>query len=386
MAEPIRVVAAPAPFKGAISAAGAARAIAAGMRLVPGIAPIEAPIADGGEGTLEALVAARGGRARAFEVADPLGRGVEAEIGLLPGGVAVVEMARASGYELLGDEERDPESTSTRGTGQLVLAALDMGARELIVCVGGSATNDGGLGLAVALGARALDEDGRELEGRGGELGRLSRVDLAGLDPRLDACRIRVACDVDTPFTGPSGATRVFGPQKGADPGAIERLELGMERLAAVVGAATGRDPRGPAGAGAAGGLAGGLFSLLGATLVPGAELVMDAAGLEERLEGADLCVTGEGRLDSQTLAGKAPAAVAAACRARGVPCVALCGELDLTPRAVRDAGLAGAFVISGVRRPLPDALAETERDLARAAAMLAGTWSAARSGGRALR
>ena len=214
-----RVVVAPAPFKGALSASAAARAIAAGVRLaVPGATTVVLPVADGGEGTMEALVAATHGRRRGVTVSDPLGRPVEAGLGELAGGVAVVELAQASGYELLTDRERDPEATSTRGTGELVLAALDLGCRRIIVGLGGSATTDGGLGLAAALGIRALDADGDVLAGRGCDLARVARLDLAGRDPRLEDTAIQVACDVDNPFHGPRAPPTSSGPRRGRRP------------------------------------------------------------------------------------------------------------------------------------------------------------------------
>jgi glycerate 2-kinase len=367
------VVVAPAPFKGTLPAAAAARAIAAGLRLsVAGAETRAVPVADGGEGTLDALVAAAGGRRRPVMAADPLGRPVEAAVGELPGGVAVVELALASGYERLAPGERDPEATSTRGTGELIRAALDLGARRIVVGLGGSATTDGGLGLAAALGVRALDADGRELEGRGADLRRVAR---SGRDPRLDDVAIEVACDVHAPFHGPTGAARVYGPQKGAGPEAVDRLDEGLATLAAAIRDATGVDLDGVARAGAAGGAAGGLMALLGATLEPGAPLVLEAVRLDERLEGAALCVTGEGRLDETSLAGKAPAAVAEACGRRGVPCVALCGEVALGPGALRRAGFAAALPIGRERRPLADALARTEEDLAAAGAALGRLW-----------
>ncbi len=371
------VLVAPAPFKGALSAPDAARAIAAGCRLVPGVRTEAVPVADGGEGTLDALVSGLAGHVRAFPTTDPLGRPIEGAVGVAPGGFGVVELARASGYERLRPGERDPERTSSYGTGTLIRAALDLGVRTLVVGVGGSATNDGGLGLALALGARALDGDGRALEGVGADLGRVARLDMAGLDPRLAAIDVRVACDVTSPFTGPSGATHVFGPQKGADAAACARLEAGMARFAEVLGAATGTDPRGVARAGAAGGAAGGLLAIAGARLLPGAELVLEAVGFADRLRGADLCVTGEGALDAQSLTGKAPFAVAAEAGHAGVPCVALCGRVDLGPGGVRDAGLVAALPIGRAPRTVPDALAETERDLAAAGAALAGLWRA---------
>ena len=241
--------------------------------------------------------------------------------------------------------------------------------------LGGSATTDGGLGLAVALGARALDDEGDELAGHGADLARVARLDLAGLDPRLTDTTIEVACDVDTLFHGPEGAARVFGPQKGADPDAVARLDAGLARLAEAIREATGVDLSEVPGAGAAGGAAGGLMALLGATLRPGAPLVLEAVGLEAHLDGAALCITGEGRLDATSLAGKAPVAVAQACGRAGVPCVALCGEVALGPGAVRRAGFAAALPIGRELRPLPDALARAETDLAAAGAALGSLW-----------
>jgi glycerate kinase len=372
------VVVAPAAFKGALGAAGVARALAAGLRLAAtGVETRLVPVADGGEGTLEALVEAAGGRRRSFRVADPLGRPVDAPLGLLPGGTAVVELALASGYERLAPGERDPEATSTYGTGELIRAALDMGARRVVVGVGGSATTDGGLGLARALGARVLDAGGRELEGRGGDLGRVARVDRSGLDPRLADVDLAVACDVRNVFHGPDGAAHVFGPQKGADARTVERLDAGLESLAGVLARETGVDVSGMTSAGAAGGAAGGMAALLGARLEPGAALVLSALGFAERLAGAVLCVTGEGRLDAQTAEGKAPAAVAAACREAGVPCVAVCGELGLLPGLVRRMGLAAAFPVGRALRPLDEALAEAETDLAAMGAALGGLLAA---------
>ena len=372
------IVVAPAPFKGALSPADAARAIGAGVRLaIPGCEIRSSPVADGGEGTMDALIAALGGRRRPVTVADPLGRPVEAAIGELPGGAAVVELAQASGYERLLPGERDPEAASTRGTGQLITAALDLGARRIVVGLGGSATTDGGLGLARALGARVLDGGGAELEGRGADMARVARIDLSGLDPRLADTAIQVACDVDNPFHGPRGAAAVFGPQKGASPEAVARLDAGLAQVARVVRDQTGVDLQVLPGAGAAGGAAGGLASLLGAELTPGAPLVLEAMGFAARLEGASLCITGEGRFDATTSAGKAPVAVAAACARAGVPCVALCGEVDLGPGAIRRLGFAGALAIGRRLRDLDAALAATEADLASAACAVTGIWAA---------
>lgn len=372
------IVVAPGPFKGSLSASDAARAIAAGFRLaVTGAQTRLMPVADGGQGTLDALVAAAGGRTRSFTVADPLGRPVDAPVGLLPGGTAVVELASASGYERLTDAQRDPEATSTYGTGELIRAALDLGASRIIVAVGGSATNDGGLGLARALGVRAFDGDGAELPGRGVDLGRVARLDLSGRDERIVGTEILVACDVETVLTGPEGAARVFGPQKGADAAAVSRLDAGLVRLADLMRDQLGLDLERTPRAGAAGGAAAGLAAFLGASLTAGAQLVLDAIDFTAALDGAGLCITGEGRLDESSLHGKAPAVVAQACHERGVPCVAVCGEVALLPGLIRRAGFAAAFPIARERRPLEEAMAETETDLAAMGAALGGLWTA---------
>ncbi len=376
------VVVAPAAFKGALSPAGAARAIAAGIQLAATGTEVRiVPVADGGEGTLDALVAARGGRRRATSVTDPLGRPVDAVIGELPGHTCVIELAQASGYERLAPGERDPEGTSTYGTGAQVRMALDLGAERIILGLGGSATNDGAMGLARALGVRFLDAAGRELGGAGADLARVCAIDVSHRDPRLQAVEILVACDVTNPFCGPDGAACVFGPQKGADADAVRRLDAGLANFAEVLADATGVDVTTVPGAGAAGGAAGGILALLGGVLTPGAPLVLEAAGLPDQLAGAGLCITGEGRLDTQSMHGKAVSAVAAAARAADVPCVAVAGALDLLPGMVRRMGLIAAFPINRLLVPEPDALAATETNLAAMGAALAGLWTAAQGG-----
>ena len=358
------IVVAPGPFKGALAAPDAARAIAAGLA-----GPVSlVPVADGGEGTLAALVAAHGAETRTVTVADPLGRPVDADFGLLPDGVCVVELAQASGYERLTDVERDPEATSTYGTGELIRAALDSAPRRIVVTVGGSATTDGGLGIARALGARILDAAGHELPGCGRNLGNVATVDLSGLDHRLHGITIDVACDVRNPLVGPDGAAHVFGPQKGAGPDVVLRLDAGLADLAEVLARETGVDVSAMAGAGAAGGAAGGMVAMLGARILDGATLVLDAVGLADALRGARLCITGEGRLDAQTAQGKAPAAVAAACRNAGVPCVGLFGEVTLEPDAIHELGFTAALPIRRRLGTLADALATTSADLRAAA------------------
>ena len=364
----MHVVLAPAPFKSALGPADAAAAMATGAGLA-GATCARVPVADGGEGTLDALVAASGGTLVDAPARDPLGRAITAAYGLLPDGTAVVELARASGYERLSDHERDPEATTTAGTGDLIRAALDAGCRRVVVGVGGSATTDGGLGLVMALGARARDDHGADLPGTGAALSRVARVDLSGLHPRIAVTPIEVACDVTTPLVGPQGAARVFGPQKGASAAAVERLDAGLAHLARVLAAQGLPDVASTTRAGAAGGAAGGMAAMLGAALTDGGALVTRAAGLDAALASADLCITGEGRLDMQTPTGKAPAAVAAACGRAGVPCVGLFGQVDVPPGVARRMGLVAALPIGRCVRALPDALAATADDLAAAAA-----------------
>ena len=375
----LRVVVAPAPFKSALGPADAAAAIASGVRQA-GHEAIEVPVADGGEGTMEALVAAAGGRVVQASARDPLGRPITAAFGLLPDGTAVVELAQASGYERLADTERDPEATSTLGTGDLIRAALDEGATRIVVGVGGSATTDGGMGIAVALGGRMLDAHGRDLAGTGADLARVASVDLSDLDPRLAHVPIEVACDVASPLVGEEGAAHVFGPQKGASPEAVLRLDAGLVNLSAVLSAQGLPAIAHMARAGAAGGAAGGMAAMLGADLIDGGALVIHAAGLVAALQGADLCITGEGRLDGQTRTGKAPAAVAAACVSVGVPCVGLFGQVDVSPEVARDMGFMSFITIGRTARTLPDALAATADDLTAASAMLVAEWSPVRS------
>jgi glycerate 2-kinase len=375
-----RIVVAPASFKGGCRAAQAADALAEGLKIVaPDVDVARVPVADGGEGTLDAILAATAATRHRAVVSDPLGRPIEAAFGLLPNGMAIIELAEASGYERLRDDERNPERTSTRGTGELIRAALDRGARRLLLTVGGSATNDGGMGLLAALGVRFLTADGRELDGRGLDMARVARIDLSTVDPRLPEVPIEIACDVDSPLVGPRGAARVFGPQKGAAPDAVERLEQGLVNLAARCCEATDVDVRELAGAGAAGGAAGGAVAILKAVIRPGAPMILETLDFEAHLADAALCITGEGRIDTQTATGKAPAAVAATCRAAGVACVAVCGELALEPAALRALGFSAAIPINRTTRSLDERLAATRGELVAAGAAIGGLWFAGR-------
>src|SRR5438045_3142211 len=316
------------------------------------------PLADGGEGTVRALVTATNGGVRRSRVHDPLGREIDAEWGVLGDATtAVVEMAAASGLPLLRPTERDARITSTRGTGELILAAAASGAHRIVVGIGGSATNDGGAGMARAFGYRFLDRDGNELPEGGAALARLGRID-GRTDPRLVRPSIDVACDVRNPLLGPEGASAVYGPQKGATPEIVRELDAALARYADVVEAFVGRPIRDVPGAGAAGGLGAGLLAFLDARLVSGSELVLRAVGFAERISGADLVVTGEGRIDQQSGYGKLTGAVTAAARRAGVAVVAVAGglgagheTLGLDAIAVASEGVPVAESASGAAR-----------------------------------
>ena len=373
----MRILVAPDSFKGSLSAPAAARAMARGIRAVfPEADVVEIPMADGGEGTVEALVAATGGNLRHASVRGPLGEPVDADWGVLGDGrTAVIEMAAASGLLWVPEGRRDPSIASTSGTGDLVKAALDAGLRRIVLGLGGSATNDGGAGFARALGARFLDEAGGDLPEGGAALARLARVELAGLDPRLAETELLVACDVDNPLCGPRGASAVFGPQKGATPEAVRELDAALARFARIAVRDTGREAAEVPGAGAAGGLGAGLLFFTPARLQPGVAVVLEAVGFDRRVEGADLVFTGEGRTDAQTAMGKAPAGVAAAARRHGIPVVCLSGGLgegaDLLLTRGIDALAAVPPAPMGLEAALADAAPLLEAAAARACRLL---------------
>jgi glycerate kinase len=343
------VLIAPDKFKGSATACEVAEHVAAGIRrAAPGARITLLPVADGGDGTVDAAVAA-GFERREVTAAGPLGDPVRAAFALR-GESAVVELAEASGLRRLPGRRRAPLDAGTRGTGELIRAALDAGARTIVLGVGGSASTDAGAGMLAALGARFLDADGRDLPDGGGALHRLAAADLGGLDPRLPAVRIVLASDVDNPLLGEHGAAAVYGPQKGATGRDAARLESGLARLAEVLartlGPAAADAARAP-GAGAAGGAGYGALAVLGATRRSGIEVLLDVLGFDRALAGAALVVTGEGSLDEQTLRGKAPAGVARAARRPGVPVAAVCGRLRLSARQLAEAGFAAAYALT---------------------------------------
>ncbi len=352
----MKIVIAPGAFKHSLTARQAAEAIARGLRESALAAELLLlPIADGGNGTLDAFLAA-GGQRITVKTTDALGRPLLAEIGLLPDAqTAIVEMALASGLEKLRFGELNPLVTSTWGTGLLMQAALNSGARRIIVGMGGSATVDGGAGALAALGVRLLDAYGQPVEAGGGTLSAVQSVDLSGLDPRWAQVELILASDVRNLAVGANGAAAVFGPQKGAGPHEIRLLEAGLRHFLARLAAASGRDVLHTEGGGAAGALAAGLMSALGGRIESGVDLLLDHNGFDAALVGAGLVITGEGRLDSQTLGGKGPLGAAQrACNA-GVPAVALVGGLDAPADALRAAGFAAVLPIT----PRPCALQE---------------------------
>lgn len=327
----MRIIVAPNAFKGSLTAVEAAAAMAEGARRAfPDAEVVSVPVADGGDGTVETLVAGIGGEIRTVQVRGPLGEPVLATYGVIEeGAVAVIEMARAAGLALVPPDRRDPRMTTTYGVGELLQHAYEGGARRFIVGIGGSATNDGGAGMSQALGYHLLDERGIELPPGGSALVRLARIHLGGVFSDWKQARVDVACDVTNPLTGPRGASAVYGPQKGATAAMVQELDAALGHFAEVIRRDLEVDVTNLPGAGAAGGLGAGLVAFVGGHLRPGAEMVMEAVGLDERLRGGNLVLTGEGRLDSQTARfGKAPAAVAQRARAAEIPVIAVGGAV----------------------------------------------------------
>jgi glycerate kinase len=365
----MRIVIAPNAFKGSLSALEAATAIAEGIRIAaPDADLVLVPIADGGDGTVAALVAATKGDRRTLRVRGPLGDPVDAEYGLIDGGsTAVIEMAKAAGLALVPKDKRDPRITTTYGVGELLQHAYDAGARHFVVGIGGSATNDGGAGLAQALGYHLLDERGLELPPGGLALKRLARIHVGGVHANWKDAEVEVACDVTNPLTGPRGASAVYGPQKGATPEMVAELDAALHHFAEIIRRDLGVDVEPLPGAGAAGGLGAGLVAFLGARLGPGAEMVMEALHLDERLTGAQLVITGEGRIDSQTARfGKGPAALARHAKNAGIPVVAIGGSIaDETELRLLFDGLEATVVEPS---SLEDAIAQARPLLVRAA------------------
>ncbi|MCL1530784.1 glycerate kinase [Xanthomonas nasturtii] len=366
----MKILIAPDTYKESLSALEVATQIEAGFRAVfPQWHYTKLPMADGGEGTVDALIAATGGRVMACTVRGPLGTPVQASFGLTgDGGTAVIEMAAASGLALVPPAQRAPLHTSTAGVGELILAALDAGARHLIIGLGGSATNDGGAGMAQVLGARLLDTQGAAIGAGGGALAALAHVATDGLDARLRQCRIEVACDVDNPLIGPSGASAVFGPQKGATAAMVSQLDANLQHYADVLQRDLGMRLHALPGGGAAGGLGAALVAFAGAQLRPGVELVAQALGLDALIAQADLVITGEGRIDSQSLRGKTPVGVARLAQRHGIPVIAIAGSLGNGAAQLSAHGIAAMFAVVPGACSVEQALADAATNVRAAA------------------
>ncbi len=374
----MRIVFAPDSFKESLSAPQAAHALAEGwLQARPGDEVDLAPMADGGEGTAEALISASGGHWERMTVHGPMNEPREAACGILGDGeTAIIEMASASGLMWVPREQRNPGVATTFGTGELMRHALELGVRQIIVGLGGSATNDGGAGMAQALGYRLLDAQGADLPPGGLALAGLERIDASQAHPALKQCEVRVACDVDNPLCGPRGASLTYGPQKGATPEMARQLDIALEHFAAVVARDLGVAMAGLPGSGAAGGIGGGLVAFAGGRLERGVGLVADACGLAARIQRADLVITGEGRIDGQTAHGKTPVGVAALAKAAGVPVVAVAGEIGRGHEAVYAHGIDAVFSILPGPRPLEDALEHAEAYTRQTGERLARVWS----------
>ena len=372
----MKVVIAPDSYKESLSALEVATEIEAGfLEVFPEARYLKVPMADGGEGTVAAMVAATKGTLVDVNVSDPLGKQVKAFYGLTGDGeTAIVEMAAASGLALLDQKLRNPMKTTTYGTGELIKAVLDAGIRHLIIGIGGSATNDGGAGMLQALGVKLLDRSEREVSYGGGSLSNLNHIDTSGLDSRLKDCRIEVACDVNNPLTGPQGASTIFGPQKGATPEMVAELDSNLSHYAQLIKRDIGVDVDVVPGAGAAGGLGAALLAFLNAKLRPGIEIIVEAVGLDAAIHDADLVITGEGRMDSQTIHGKTPFGVAQIAKRYNKPVIGIAGGLAADVAVVHEYGVDAVFSVLCRVESIEDALSHAAENLRNASRNIAAT------------
>ena len=379
----MKIVIAPDSFKDSLSAQAVADAIASGLAEVwPDAELVKCPMADGGEGTVEAVLDACEGQWMSAQVSGPLGDSVAAQWGwLAQSRTAIIEMAMASGLQLLTRAQRDACLTSTEGTGQLISAALDAGAQRVILAIGGSATNDGGSGMLSALGARFLDRNDQPLPRGGRALTDLARIDLSDLDPRLANVRVEIAADVDNPLCGPTGASHIFGPQKGASPDQVLALDAALAHFADHSALTLGRDLRDSPGSGAAGGMGFAAKAYLNASFRAGVEVVADLTGLEQALVGADLVITGEGRFDAQTLRGKTPLGVARVAQRQRIPVIVLAGTLGEGYEQLYRHGISAAFALTSGPMDIEHACREAPRLLQERARDVARVWQLAASG-----
>lgn len=360
----MRILIAPDSFKGSLSALEVAANIEQGiLKVIPEAKIFKVPMADGGEGTVQSLVDATGGRIIYKEVTGPLGDPVEAYFGILGDQkTAVIEMAAASGLTLVPPERLDPRNTTTYGTGELIKAALDEGVDNIIIGLGGSATNDAGIGMAQALGVHFLDSRGREVGFGGRELIRIEKIEMGGLDPRIKNVDVKVACDVTNPLFGPDGAAYIYGPQKGATPEVVEFLDNCLRYFAKTVKNELGQDIQNISGGGAAGGLGAGLVVFLNAELKSGIQIVLEANKIDKYLQQVDLVITGEGKIDSQTIKGKTPVGVARKAKEYNLPVIAIAGSVDDDAVIVFEAGIDSVFSIIQKPISLEDAINNTAK------------------------
>ncbi len=366
----MKIVIAPNSFKGSLSTHRAGEAIAKGiLQVFPQAEIVQVPIADGGDGLIDVTREIFSGVTRKVTVTGPDFTPVQAQYCYVEDrNLATIEMALASGLAILGPDKHDPTATTTLGTGELIKAALDRGAKHLLVGIGGSATNDGGIGAAAALGVRFLDKEDQEVAPVGGALAKIDHIDCSRLDPRLQEVHIEVACDVDNPLTGDNGAARVYGPQKGATQEQVAQLEQGLVNLSKCIKKDLHIDVQTLRGGGAAGGLGAGLHAFFGAALRRGTELILDIVELDKKLTGADLVITGEGQIDFQTIFGKAPAGVAARAEKQGIPCIAFAGSIGDDLGDLHQHGLSAIFSLCSGPISLQEAIDNSPILLARAA------------------
>lgn len=372
----MKIVIAPDSYKESLSASEVAQAIEKGFReIFPDAQYVSVPVADGGEGTVEAMIAATQGTEHSAWVTGPLGEKVNANWGMSGDGkTAFIEMAAASGLALVPPEKRNPLITTSRGTGELILQALESGARNIIIGIGGSATNDGGAGMIQALGAKLCDANGTEIGYGGGSLNSLNAIDISGLDPRLRACTIRVACDVTNPLVGEKGASRIFGPQKGATEALIVELDANLAHYADIIKKSLWVDVREVPGAGAAGGMGAALMAFLGAELKSGIEIVTQALNLEEHIHDCTLVVTGEGRIDSQSIHGKVPVGVASVAKKYHKPVIGIAGSLTRDVAVVHQHGIDAVFSVLSSIGTLEEAFRGAFDNIYRASRNIAAT------------
>jgi glycerate kinase len=371
----MKIVIAPDSFKESLTAKQVCTAIESGMkRILPDAQYYLIPVADGGEGTVQSLVDATNGSIINLSVTNPIGSPVEGFYGVLGDGsnTAVIEMAAASGLHHVPSDLRDPKKTSSFGTGELIKAALDKGAQKIIIGLGGSATNDGGIGMLNALGATFFDNDGNLIECNGLGLQKIQKINIDDLDPRLNSCEILVACDVDNPLCGERGASQIFGPQKGATEADIKLLDDGLKHYASCVKTQFDIDILNPAGAGAAGGMGAALIGFTNASLRPGIELVLEAVGLSNYMDNTNIVITGEGRIDNQTVHGKTPMGVAKVAKQFNIPVIGIAGCLGQNHQAVYECGIDAVFSATPGAMTLQQAFADAAENVANVAENIA--------------